>query len=331
MPKITVVIPVYNVEKYIERCLDSLVDQTCSDFDLVVVDDGSTDGSAEICRRFEAKDPRVIFISQENQGVSAARNTGIEWALEHSSSNWITFIDSDDWIRSDYLEQLLNLAVREGADITSCAFQQTDRFCRDLPSNDTALQFELLAPDVYFLSESTIASVAWAKLYKKELFENIRFPVGKIHEDEFTTYKLLFSVKTIGYISQPLYYYFENPNGIMRSPWSVERLDGVRAILEQIDYFDRGGWKSLAEKRIKVVLLVFAMQVEDVSRMKLSLSQEDCEAIQAVQADLRRMLKEKRNFYRLQWPEDRYIYEALYPVRMRWYWRFHKVFHSFGG
>ena len=106
MPKISVIVPVYKVEKYLRRCIDSILNQTFNDFDLILVDDGSPDSCGDICEKYEKTDNRITVIHRENGGLSAARNSGIKWALKNSDSEWITFVDSDDWLHPDYLKIL---------------------------------------------------------------------------------------------------------------------------------------------------------------------------------------------------------------------------------
>ena len=122
MPTISIIVPVYKVENYIHRCVDSILGQTYADFELILVDDGSPDNCGAICDDYAAKDSRVVVIHQENGGLSAARNAGIDWVLANSNSQWLTFIDSDDWVNKTYLESLLEVADEEDSLISVCNF-----------------------------------------------------------------------------------------------------------------------------------------------------------------------------------------------------------------
>ena len=136
MPTISVIVPVYKVEKYIHRCVDSILNQTFSDFELILVDDGSPDNCGAICDEYAAKDSRVVVIHQENGGLSAARNAGIDWAFANSDSQWLSFIDSDDWVHPEYLQKLLDTAVNNSAEVAFCtltAFTEDEHGYQEVP------------------------------------------------------------------------------------------------------------------------------------------------------------------------------------------------------
>lgn len=236
MPKITVVVPVYNVERYLSRCVDSVLAQTYSDFELVLVDDGSPDNCGSMCDEYATSDKRIHVIHRTNGGLSAARNTGIEWAMENSDSEWITFIDSDDWIHQRYLEWLNTAAVEQNANVVIGTFIRTD-------GNDAIEESELTvktsSPEDYWMENQTNATTAWGKLYKKDDFQALRYPEGKLHEDEFTTYKILFQYQRIAVVETPIYYYYFNYEGITKSSWTPKRLDGLEAVARQIEFFKK--------------------------------------------------------------------------------------------
>ena len=198
---ISVIVPVYKVEKYIHRCVDSILAQTFTDFELILVDDGSPDNCGKICDEYAEKDNRIHVIHKENGGLSDARNAGIDWAFANSDSEWITFIDSDDWIHPKYLEALYNAVKETGCEISICGYEETTG---DSPKvDDINLQAVIVSTEDFFCEHNVNAVVAWGKLYKKELFREIRYPVGKLHEDEFTTYKLLFQYENCAFVNQP--------------------------------------------------------------------------------------------------------------------------------
>lgn len=235
MAMISVIVPVYKVERYICRCVDSILDQTFSDFELILVDDGSPDHCGEICDAYAAKDSRIHVIHQENGGLSAARNAGIDWMLSNSDSRWVTFIDSDDWIHPDMLSALYDAAVKENVKVSICGHINTE-------GETPEVQPKPYKVTVYS-PEDFLTSIACAKLYDRDCFETIRYPVGKVHEDEFTTYRILFQQDRLAVIDAHLYFYFQNANSIMGSPWSPKRLVSVEARKEQTDYFKKHGFK----------------------------------------------------------------------------------------
>ena len=234
MPKITVIVPAYKVEPYLRRCVDSILNQTFTDFELILVDDGSPDGCGAICDEYI--DPRITVIHQSNGGLSAARNSGIDWAFACSDSEWLGFVDSDDWVHPQMYELLHRAACDCSVSLSVCDYQRTlerERFAAS----------SFLAPAVYngldfFTSDkNVIATVAWNKLYEKSLFNDYRYPVGKIHEDEFLTYILLYEAGNIAYVDEKLYFYFRNYSGITGSKYSVRNLDKIDAIEEQYRFF----------------------------------------------------------------------------------------------
>lgn len=260
MSLISVIVPIYKVEKYINRCVDSILSQTFCDFDLILIDDGSPDRCGMICEEYAKSDKRVHVIHQENGGLSAARNVGIDWAFANSDSEWLTFIDSDDWVHCRYLEMLYFSALKHNTGISICGYKCTSG---DSPKvEDDELISACWETDTYFMQCRTNAVVAWGKLYSKNFFQSIRYPIGKIHEDEFTTHKLLFQYPRVAVIPAPLYAYFENPKGITGVQWNSQKLDKVKAVEEQISYFGRRKMQALKTYTIGVYLYVLEEQMK---------------------------------------------------------------------
>ena len=252
MPKSSVIVPVYKVEPYIHRCVDSILAQTFTDFELILVDDGSPDNCGAICDEYEKKDSRVHVIHQKNGGLSAARNAGIDWVFANSNSEWISFIDSDDWVHPMYLEALYRAVMDHNTGISICGFAQTTG---EDPSVDTAALHPVLwDTEDFFVENDVNAIIACGKLYRKADFAEIRYPVGKIHEDEFTTHKLLFRHPQAAVIKQPLYAYYQNPNGIMQSEWTPRRLIGADALAEQVLFFGKHNLNKAQQKSVKRLL-----------------------------------------------------------------------------
>ena len=244
MAKISIVTPVYNVSALLSRCVDSILSQTFRDFDLILVDDGSKDNSLEICRDYAKKDPRVIVLTQENGGPSAARNHGIDWAFENSDSQWLCYIDSDDWVHPRMLEMLQKAAREENVLCSICGYTET--WGDELAPGEDSFRIEACTPDDFFVRDNMLATTPWAKLYHKSCFEGRRYPVGKIHEDEYLTYHILFEQEKLAYVPAPLYAYFYNPDGITKGEWTPARLDGWGALEEQIVFFRNRGNEKMA-------------------------------------------------------------------------------------
>jgi len=246
MPQISVIVPVYKVEKYIHRCVDSILSQTFSDFELVLVDDGSPDNCGAICDAYAAKDPRVKVIHQQNGGLSAARNAGIDWVFANSDSRWLTFVDSDDWIHPKMLESLLTAAEQHASPVSICGYAETEG---DEPETADDVAVVLWDTEQFFVEHNVNATIACGKLYRRECFTEIRYPVGKIHEDEFTTYRILFQQECVPVISESLYCYRVNNTGITKSKWTPRRLVYFDAAKSQAAFFEEIG-KQNAKKRV---------------------------------------------------------------------------------
>ena len=235
MDLISVIVPVYKVEKYIHRCVDSILAQTFTDFELILVDDGSPDNCGIICDEYALKDNRIHVIHKENGGLSDARNAGIDWAFENSNSEWLTFIDSDDWVHPNYLDLMIKAAMAHNSTMVVCGYE--DKHVFEPYESINECEINIVDTEDFYVDYHTIATVAWGKIYKKFYFQQIRYPYGKLEEDEFVTYRLLFQNKTIVYVNKPMYFYFQNEEGIMQSGWSEQKLGILEAYDNQFYYF----------------------------------------------------------------------------------------------
>ncbi len=260
MSLISVIVPVYKVEPYLSRCVDSILAQTFTDFELILINDGSPDNCGKICDDYAQKDTRIQVIHKENGGLSSARNAGIDWVFANSNSQWLTFIDSDDWIHPQYLELLLSGATSTNTDICVCEYTETSEFSGFENIKNTTTQN--LTPEDFFINHHVTAVIACCKLYKKSCFKNIRYPLGKLHEDEYTTYKILFEKSFISHLEEPLYFYFTNTDSITNGGWSPKRLDAIKAYEEQIAYFRKNGYRAALVKIERKLLWYIVAQIE---------------------------------------------------------------------
>lgn len=252
--KIYVVVPVYKVEAYLERCVESILNQTYDNYELILVDDGSPDNCPAICDRYAVEHDNITVIHQENGGLSVARNTGVAYAREHGDDNrdWITFIDSDDFVHPKYLEYLHRAAKEAGVEISSCGFIVSDASEIDAALIEP-LKYECLTPEEYWCRNFTNATVAWGKLYRVNLFENILYPKGKIYEDNFTTYKLLFQHDRLASIEALLYCWYTNSRSITRSAWTPKQLDVMEALESQLAFFEEKGYPAAYKASAKEI------------------------------------------------------------------------------
>lgn len=316
---ISIIVPVYNVEKYLTRCIDSILAQTFTDFELILVDDGSPDNCGKICDAYAEKDGRVRVIHKENGGLSDARNTGIEMAFENSDSEWITFIDSDDWIHPKYLEVLYFSVKDTGLGISVCKFERTDG---DNPKVDiTNLKSQLCTPEGFYCDNNVYAVIACGKLYKKECFKEIRFPSGKIHEDEFVTYKILFQYSKIAVIDEPLYAYYTNQDGIMNKNWSPKRLSVLEALDYQLTYFKNNGYEKAYLKAINSIAYIICDYIK-----KIDLDKDNIRYKKMLKKQLRVHLKRYKETAEFSLSATPWFYETAYPRMMYCYWLIRSIF-----
>lgn len=268
MPKISVIVPVYKVEQYIHRCIDSILNQTFADFELILVDDGSPDNCGKICDEYARKDCRIHVIHKKNGGLSDARNAGIEWTFSNSDSEWIVFIDSDDWIHPVMLEKLYEANISNKTAISSCGFERTTGEEPEIDINE--IKTYISTPEKFYLESNVNATIACAKLYKKDCFASIRYPVGKLHEDEFTTYKILFEYDAISIVDAPLYMYFQNENGIMLSQWNPKRLDAIDAYKEQLQFFKNKKLSVIENNQATALLTYISKCISIISKTNIT-------------------------------------------------------------
>ncbi len=240
-PLISVVVPVYNVEDYLEECVESIRAQTYRNTEIILVNDGSTDRSAELCREYARKDERIIVAEQSNSGLSQARNRGIETA----KGEYIAFVDSDDYIAPEMLSRLYGRMAEDGSDLALCGYWTVDENRKPLVPcrvRDGCLSgMEALS----MLSSNEFRGVAFGiacnKLYRKDLFDGIRFPPGKYHEDVFTLHLLLDRSAKVSVVDDYLYFYRQRGNSITKEGYSVRHLDGVEGFYRRYCYYRSKG------------------------------------------------------------------------------------------
>lgn len=266
MPQISVIVPVYKVEKYLHECVDSILAQTFRDFELILVDDGSPDNCGAICDEYAAKDSRIRVIHQENQGLSGARNSGIDVAR----GEYITFIDSDDVVSCDYLEVLFSGIVQNKADVSCCkmrAFQDGELPCStSKPADETSTQLLSGRESVLSIYHGTgqVSIFAWGKLYRKYLLGNVRFPLRKLHEDQAIVPILLYEANCVASIDATNYYYRNRSDSITHKAFKANRFDNVEAIDSCILFFREHKDEELVtvakriRKKVNALLVILA-------------------------------------------------------------------------
>lgn len=236
--KISIIVPVYNVKNYLEKCVNSIIKQTYSNLEIFLIDDGSTDGSGTLCNQFSQIDSRIKIIHKNNGGLSSARNV----AIDKITGRYVTFVDSDDYVDEEYIEKLYKLIQKYNAQIAVCGEK---RFTlkkngivqfQDSPyaklENDKLMSAEEGIET--FLNQYYYDASAWGKLYLSSLFSNVRYPEGKNYEDIGTTYKLFIKSSNIAFSSKPLYFYMQRPKSILHNLNNVKTLwDGIEMVETQ--------------------------------------------------------------------------------------------------
>lgn len=241
--KISIIVPVYNIEKYIEKCAISIINQTYKNIEIFLVDDGSTDESGKKCDDLKKIDDRIIVIHKTNGGLSDARNI----AIEKATGNYITFIDGDDYIDDNYIECLYKLITDFKADISCVQFFRVleNGFILDKYNNNNDIKVynseEAIELTLY---QKRLFNSAWGKLYKKELFKDIRYPFGKLSEDLGTTYKVFDISKRIVVSQEKKYYYLQRSSSIMKSEFNIRKLDSL-AFAREIKTFVKTKYRKL--------------------------------------------------------------------------------------
>ena len=236
---ISVIVPVYKSEKYLDRCVDSILSQTLTDFELILVDDGSPDSSGKLCDECAERDGRIKVLHRKNGGAAAARNDGLDMV----SGAWIAFIDSDDWVHPDYLRTLYEAAEQQHADLAACRYETVNDASRpdDSPISPS---FSSENREEYWIGDRTGATVPWGKLYRSELFREIRYPDGRIGEDEFVTYRLLFGCEKLVVLDNVMYRYFVNQNSVSRSSYLNRLPDVLEAFRQHEEFFKNSPWQK---------------------------------------------------------------------------------------
>ncbi len=316
MPLISVIVPVYKVEPYLRRCVDSILAQTFTGFELIMVDDGSPDNCGAICDNYAAQDSRIHVIHQQNGGLSAARNAGIDWAFANSDSQWLSFVDSDDWVYPCFLEYLYRAVQETGAKVSACGIRKVEGEV-ELP--DVRYHAESMSWDQFYLTDWVRGVVAVNKLYEKSLFSGLRYPVGRIHEDEYLTYRLLARAGTVAFIDAELYMYFQNPTGIMKSSFSLKRLDAIEAIKGQCAFAKEYGYAELYKRRCDALIGNLATMIVRCGAAENLAADEKKRGLQYLRAELRKLLFLERKAV-VRRKEKLWYYELAYPKLMRYYW-----------
>ena len=235
MEKISVIVPIYKIEDCLPKCVDSIIAQTYKDLEIILVDDGSPDNCGAICDEYAKKDSRIKVIHKPNGGLSDARNHGIEAA----TGRYLGFVDGDDYLEPQMYERLHNALVENDAEMSICSFRYVGGYEERngrLSIKDEVVTGKEILLERRMANNAWWCVVAWNKLYKKELFRELRYPVGKVHEDEWIIHRLLWDVKRVACITYVGYDYIQRETSISHSH-NLKTLNAIEAYIDRYDFY----------------------------------------------------------------------------------------------
>ena len=252
---VSIIVPVYNVERYLPKCLESLKNQTYETIEIIIVDDGSTDDSGKICDDFAKEEKRARVFHKKNGGLSSARNYGIKKA----KGEYVCLVDSDDYVKTEFVERMLNSVSNEKIDVVVCGYNGSAPRPVTLTGREATIKL--------LTRQENLDIIAWNKMYKRELFDSVSYPKGMNYEDNLTTYKLLSKARRVAYIGESLYEYVERGESITNKSKKEEKLKyREKAAQEAIEYFkgddDLKAAAEISMLTAKIALIDFAVSCE---------------------------------------------------------------------
>jgi len=296
---ISVIVPVYNMERYLEKCLDSITGQSYQNLEIILVDDASSDNSGKICDRYAAKDGRIKVIHRaKNGGLSAARNSGLDIA----TGEYLGFADSDDWLEKDMYQFLLDNLLRVNADISICGFFRNVNDFK-VP-NDKSHSYRVLKHEdalALLLQDRIIQNFYWCKLYKRELFDGIRMPEGKIFEDIFTQHLIFEKAQKIVLHNIPKYNYLQRNNSLSKKDSLND--DYLEAFYERVRYFSNKGEKHFSHR----AAITYLEALNNLYTINSSDKQTRTELRERYAAFCR-----NDDHYSLLWPGEKFLYKSTF-------------------
>lgn len=287
IPLISIIVPVYNVAPYLPICLDSILNQTYQNLEIILVASTSKDNSVEICNEYEKRDKRISVIHCPPKGLSDGRNRGIDAA----HGEYLSFIDSDDFVAPEFIQTLYDIIVNYGCDIAQGGYMKvanTHNSIQDLMESNIEYPIHIHSGKEMLMlmnSLNTYIVMTWNKLYHYSLFLEIRFPIGKLHEDVATTYKLFYSAKKIGSFLKPMYFYRQVPTSITGQAYSLKRLDVLEHARDAVTFFkERGEYNIYGVALYRLIITLNTALIE---------VQEHITDSRKIQNELKREMREK--------------------------------------
>ena len=314
MPSISVIVPVYNAEAFLDRCVQSILVQTMGDFELFLIDDGSPDRCGEMCDAYAKLDPRIKVIHQKNAGQAAARNR----ALDIAKGEYFAFADSDDYVHPRSFEILLSNAKKHNAQISVGSYQSVTGLVDHEPIGDLPSQ---AWKGQEFLRHCLLASVdkkpwvLWDKIFHRDCFKTIRFPEGRIYEDNAVVYRMLYEAETVADCDAKLYYYFFNESSTVNQTFKLKHLDWLKVLEEMIPYFEEKQDQILVDKLNKSYLYALT----DLYG-KVSTHLNEPAALAELKSKLKKQYNQEKTKYPITIKTHPNVIEILRPTYAKLYW-----------
>lgn len=318
MSKISIIVPVYNSEKYLRRCIESILSQTFRNFEIILIDDGSNDGSGGICDDYSRNFDNIHTIHQKNSGAATARNTGIDWVKKNSESRYINFVDADDWLHPEMLEILIRNSDEKKNRMVVCGYTITEKYSNKF--SDCNIKPQKYSPSDFLVKRSNVCHMPVCKLLDVKLFEIYRFPDGKLYEDVFLMYKLFYACDEIFFVDFPLYFYFKNPESSMNSSYSLKKLDEVEAGEEQVEFFKEKNDEQNLIQSYRRLMYYYSEHIPKLMQLP-----EGKPYAAKLKRKLAWLLITKARLCNVSVKSDTQYYETAFPVFMYFYWRVRKI------
>ncbi|MGO5048686.1 glycosyltransferase family 2 protein [Dysosmobacter sp. Sow4_B12] len=314
---ISVIVPVYNTEAFLCDCIDSILAQTYTDFELILVDDGSQDACGAICDDYMRRDNRVRVIHQENKGQSVARNN----AVTQAKGEWVCYVDSDDLVHPQMLELLYRAMIEGHADIAMCSAVESlyvpDWFKESKEGKILSAELNEEKLEQLYELGGHRAWVVWGKIIRKEIVQKIPFTEGRIYEDNAVVCRWLVEAKRVSDVDAPLYFYRFNPLGTTKKDFQIKQLDCLWAIEEIVNFFKSIGYQSL-RKRFCSRYMTTAAGFYWKAKNEL----QSPDIAETIKEQMQEMKSQNNSYINLSKAQLLSVYDILYPRRMQAYWLF---------
>lgn len=315
---VSCIVPVYNVEKYLNQCIESIVGQTYKNIEILLINDGSTDSSLEVCKNWEKVDERIKVVNRENGGLSSARNIG----LNIMTGEWVVFIDSDDYVHPQYISLLLNAVKDQNKLISCCDYKKFTSTNMDIGIDEYKVETTEVINNInnnsnFYEKVEALGYAPWNKLYHRSLFQEFRFYKGKIHEDVGLLFYLIGIVKEFVKVPYELYYYRDNPKGIINSNKGMKKMDLIDVTLQQYEYFVKIEDKAYANLILKVCIDFFPglyYELNENKQFNKKVFMEKYKSIYIILKDIKEIDR------RTKWKHKMYIlFPCLIPVLRKYF------------